>query len=94
MEYTVLALVVIVTIAAHVWIYRWVRFKMDEGVVLRELRDAGPAPDDCGQSTEAIARRADLRPARVGAVCRRSKDIVEAGQPDCWRLERQATPRR
>jgi hypothetical protein len=37
----IVALVVLVTVAAHIAIYRWVKFKIDEGVILQFLRDAG-----------------------------------------------------
>ena len=36
----IVALVVFVAIAAHVALYRWVKFKIQEGVILQFLRDA------------------------------------------------------
>ncbi len=37
----VIALVVLVAVAAHLALYRWVKFKIQEGVILQFLRDAG-----------------------------------------------------
>tara|TARA_R110002094_G_scaffold56240_7_gene67251 strand:- start:192 stop:473 length:282 start_codon:yes stop_codon:yes gene_type:complete len=36
----IVALVVIIAVAAHVVLYRWVKFKIQEGVILQFLRDA------------------------------------------------------
>jgi hypothetical protein len=36
----IVVLVVLVVVAAHVALYRWVKFKIHEGVILQFLRDA------------------------------------------------------
>lgn len=85
----IIALVTVVAIAAHVALYRWVRFKIDEGVVLQFLRDS----DETGQlnchSTAAIVTHTALPPERVARVCANSREIVpHPEQGDCWQLGR------
>ncbi len=43
----IVAVVVLVAVAAHIALYRWVKFKIHEGVILQFLRDAADsgAPD-------------------------------------------------
>lgn len=41
----VVALVVVVTVAAHIALYRWVRFKIHEGVILKFLREGRGSGD-------------------------------------------------
>lgn len=80
----VIALVVVTVIAAHLWLYHWVKFKMDEGVILQFLRDGSDSPS-C--SSEAIAAHTGVAVDRVAAVCGRSKGIESIAQgQDAWRL--------
>jgi hypothetical protein len=83
-----ISLVVLVAIAAHVALYRWVKFKIHEGVILQFLRDAGEggAPDH--HHAEAIAAHTGMPVKRVTMVCRKSVEI----QPDpevesSWRAD-------
>ena len=71
----IIALVVLVAIAAHVALYRWVKFKIHEGVILQFLRDAGEggAPDH--HHAEAIAEHTGVSVERVTMVCRKSVEI-------------------
>ena len=71
----IIALVVLVAIAAHVALYRWVKFKIHEGVILQFLRDAGEggAPDH--HHAEAIAAHTGMPVKRVTMVCRKSVEI-------------------
>ena len=71
----VIALVVLVAVAAHVAIYRWVKFKIHEGVILQFLRDAreGGSPDH--HHADAIAEHTGIVPKRVSLVCQRSTEI-------------------
>jgi len=77
MEKWVIAAVVIVTIAAHVWLYRWVKFKLDEGLILEFLQDSGPSCDD-SLDFELISTATRLTAERVVAVCSRSQAIQQA----------------
>lgn len=71
----IVALVVVVAVAAHVFLYRWVKFKIHEGVVLQFLRDAGEggAPDH--HHANAIAAHTALSAERVALVCQKSSEI-------------------
>ena len=84
----IVALVVVVAIAAHVALYRWVKFKVHEGVILQFLRDAGEegAPDH--HHADAIAGHTAITVERVTAVCRKSAEIQS--DPDVensWRAD-------
>jgi len=71
----IIALVVLVAVAAHVALYRWVKFKIQEGVILQFLRDAreGGAPDH--HHADAIAAHTEMSVERVASVCRKSAEI-------------------
>jgi|TARA_R100000005_G_scaffold94463_1_gene72548 hypothetical protein len=82
----IVSLVVAVAVVAHVALYRWVKFKIQEGVILQFLRDSAEegAPDH--HHASAIAAHTQLPAERVAAVCAKSKEIIadpEAGQS--WR---------
>ncbi|WP_027948799.1 hypothetical protein [Haliea salexigens] len=72
----IVALVVIIAVAAHVVLYRWVKFKIQEGVILQFLRDAREegAPDH--HHVDAIAAHTGLSVARVKTVCEKSKQVL------------------
>ncbi len=70
----VVALIVIITIAGHVWIFRWVKFKMDEGIILKFLKD-NKDPDY--HSTEAISSNTKIKIKRVSIVSNKSKNIIK-----------------
>jgi len=76
-EKLVIAAVVIVTIAAHVWLYRWVKYKIDEGLILKFLQDSEPG---CGNPLgfDLISTATRLTARRVEAVCARSQAIQQA----------------
>lgn len=71
----VIAVVVLVAVAAHIALYRWVKFKIHEGVILQFLRDAeeGGAPDH--HHAVAIAAHTKISAERVAVVCRKSVEI-------------------
>ena len=71
----IIALVVVVAVAAHVALYRWVKFKIHEGVIMQFLRDAARdgAPDH--HHADAIAAHTRLTAERVAAICRKSAGI-------------------
>ena len=82
----IIAVIVLVAAAAHIAIYRWVKFKIHEGVILQFLRDArgDGAPDH--HHAEAIAAHTDISVARVMTVCRKSVEIdSDPGVENSWR---------
>ena len=82
----IIALVVLVAAAAHIALYRWVKFKIHEGVILKFLRDAGEggAPDH--QHADAIAAHTEISSKRVAVVCRKSVEIHSNPQVEnSWR---------
>ncbi len=84
----VIALVVLVAIVAHIALYRWVNFKIHEGVILQFLRDAGEggAPDH--HHAEAIAAHTGVPVERVTVVCRKSAEIHSDPEADnSWRAD-------
>ena len=74
----IVALVVLVVVVAHVALYRWVKFKIQEGVILKFLRDAREEGASDHHHADVIAAHTDLFAKRVAAVCRKSVEI----QPD------------
>ena len=84
----IIALVVLVAIAAHVAIYRWVKFKIHEGVILQFLRDAqeGGSPDH--HHADAIAAHTGISTKRVSVVCQKSAEIHSDPEVDgSWRAD-------
>jgi hypothetical protein len=71
----IIAVVVVVALAAHIALYRWVKFKIQEGVILQFLRDAGEtgAPDH--HHADAIAAHTNISSQRVAVVCGKSPQI-------------------
>lgn len=74
-EKIIIAIIVVVTLAAHYWLYRWVKFKVDEGVVLKCLEDAKAVSVDSALSSETIAQQSEIKLARVALVCQQSAKI-------------------
>lgn len=68
-------MVVLVAVAAHVALYRWVKFKIQEGVILQFLRDAAESGAPDHHHAEAIAAHTDIPAQRVEWVCRKSVEI-------------------
>ena len=82
----IIALVVLVAVAAHVAIYRWVKFKIHEGGILQFLRDAveSGAPDH--HHADVIATHTNMSAKRVEFVCRKSGEIKPDPQvANSWR---------
>ena len=71
----IIALVVLVAIAAHVALYRWVKFKIHEGLILQFLRDAGEDGVPDHHHAEAIAAHSGVPVKRVTMVCLKSVEI-------------------
>ena len=84
----IIELVVLVAVAAHVVLYRWVKFKVHEGVILQFLRDAreGGAPDH--HHADAIALHTEISVERVASVCRKSMEIYPDPEVEnSWRAD-------
>ena len=85
-EQIIVALVVLAAVAAHIALYRWVKFKIHEGVILQFLRDAGEggAPDH--HHADVIAAHTGISAKRVETVCRKSVEIHSDPQVEnSWR---------
>jgi hypothetical protein len=85
----IIALVVLVVVAVHIALYRWVKFKIQEGVILQFLRDSQEegAPDH--HHADAIAVHTGIPVARVAAVCLRSREIHSDPEAEnSWRCRR------
>ena len=81
-DMVVIGLVVVVTVAAHIWIYLWVKFKIDEGAILRLLEESEKG---AVLASAVIAAHTNIKPGRVAAVCGKSKGIVSSVHAaDAW----------
>jgi hypothetical protein len=84
----IIALVVLVAVAGHVALYRWVRFKIQEGVILQFLRDARERGDPDHHHADAIAGNTKISAKRVAVVCRKSMDIhADSDVENSWRAD-------
>ena len=82
----IVALVVLVAAAAHIALYRWVKFKIHEGVILKFLRDAGEGEAPDHHHADAIAAHTEISSKRVAVVCRKSVEIHSNPQVEnSWR---------
>jgi hypothetical protein len=82
----IVALVVLVTVTAHIALYRWVKFKIQEGVILKFLRDAREGGASEPYQADAIAAHTEISAERVAVVCRKSVDIYSDPKvEDSWR---------
>ena len=68
----IIALVVLVAAATHIALYRWEKFKIHEGVILKYLRDTGEGGATDHYHADAIAEKMEISSKRVAAVCRKS----------------------
>ena len=85
-DHLVIAIVVFLALGAHIWIFRWVRFKVDEGSILKLLEDSG---NHLLCTSEAISSEAGISARRVSRVCAKSKLIETSGQEQAsWRLKK------
>lgn len=82
----IIAVVVLVTVAGHIALYRWVKFKIHEGVILRFLRDAKEGGASEPYQADAIAAHTEISAARVAVVCRKSADVqADPEVENSWR---------
>jgi hypothetical protein len=84
----IVALVVLVTVAAHIAIYRWVKFKIDEGVILQFLRDAGEGGTPDHHHANTMAAHTEISAKRVAVVCQKSVEIhANPKAENSWRSD-------
>jgi hypothetical protein len=84
----IVALVVLVAVAAHIALYLWVKFKIQEGVILQFFRDAGAAGAPDYHHTAAISAHTKITLKRVTKVCRRSTRIHSHQRDEtAWRVD-------
>ena len=79
----VIVVVVCVAVAAHIWLFNWIKFKMDEGAISKYLHDTSK---DKYRSSEEISLGTHMALKRVSAVCGKSKSIsrdVKEGKSWC-----------
>jgi hypothetical protein len=85
----ILTLVVLVAVAAHVALYRWVKFKFHEGVIIQFLRNAGETGDPEQHHVDTIAAHTKIAVGRVAVVCRKSTAIYADPEiANGWRADR------
>ena len=73
----VLIIVIFISILAHVWIYRWVKFKIDEGVILNYLKGL-PTNNkilDQGDTLKMLLKATEMSESRVVFVSEKSRTI-------------------
>jgi hypothetical protein len=68
----VLVFVVLVSVWAHVWIFIWLRFKVEEACIIRYLKDRQP----CGHASfSELAPAVKLNEKNIRRICRKSKEL-------------------
>lgn len=83
-DWIIISIVVFVALIAHVWIFRWVKFKMDESTVINFIKQ-GSNKTVC--SSEEIALTTNIKLARVSHICATSKAIsADSRGDDYWTL--------
>jgi hypothetical protein len=84
----IIALVVLVTVAGHVALYRWVKFKIHEGVILKFLRESTGVEASESYQADDIAAHTEISAERVALVCRKSAEIHSDSEVDSsWRAD-------
>jgi hypothetical protein len=68
----IITIVVAVVLGAHVWLFMWIKFKIDEGTILKFLNEFD---DKSGSSVETIVANTRIAQDRVATVCTHSKMI-------------------
>lgn len=86
-DIVVIGLVVAVSVAAHVWLFSWVKFKIDESVILKCLEETSESGVLCSKD---ISAHTNIRSKRVTAVCRKSRGVHgSAHTEDAWCIIRE-----
>ena len=72
----IIGIVVVVVLGAHWWLYQWVKFKVDEGTIMKFLQESG---DHNSCYAEVISSNTSIAIKRVSIVCSKSKIIKNNG---------------
>lgn len=67
----IISSIVVLVILAHYWLYLWVRFKIDEGVIINFIQKSADNAD-----STLIAAQTNLTTERVITVCTKSSRII------------------
>jgi len=68
-------------------LFGWLKFKRDERIVARFLRDSGIETGDRCRTTDEISSATRLSEVRIRRVCRKSAMIERHGdEEESWRL--------
>lgn len=86
-ERLIIAAFAIGSIGVHWLIYLWVKFKIDEGVIINLFAELHA---NRALSTQELSTLADIKISRVAEVCKKSKKIKPYfDRNDIWCLEQQ-----
>lgn len=83
-EKLIIAIVVIIAVIAHIWLFKWVKFKVDEGVITNALKQLD---HNNAVSSQDIALATKMSEKLVAKVCHKSQQIKKVSQDiDAWKL--------
>ncbi len=84
-DYLIIGLVSVIALAAHIALFRWVRFKIDEGVISKYLEDRNASSSERAVDFHAIVLASDIAERRCYHVCSHSGRIrLDAGGNTAW----------
>jgi hypothetical protein len=84
----ILVIVILASVWAHIWLFLWMRFKMDEGLVLRCLKDLMEVGEQRqAYSLQALVDASQLKSERIEKVCLRSQEIELSDSAHFYRLK-------
>ena len=72
LDYLIVGLVSVIALAAHVALYRWVRFKIDEGLICKYLEDRNATSVDLALSLPDVIAASEVAEERFLKVCSKS----------------------
>lgn len=80
----IIGIVVLVALIAHIWIFSWVKFKIDESTIINFIKQH---PDNTICSSGEISLNTEMKLARVIKVCTESNGITaQSINADRWSL--------
>lgn len=82
-----IGVIVVVVIGAHAGLFLWIKFKVEEGVIIKFLKES--SNKECASVGE-ISLATAIAEARVATICTKSKAIQEhAIEKESWGLNLQ-----
>ena len=88
LEYLIVGLVSVIALAAHIARYRWVRFKINEGVICKFLEDHNALESTKAIELPAVVAATDVTDKHCGTICRHSNRIsLNATASAAWLSE-------